>query len=270
MRRSIKNVIVSGACGGLGAAVTEMLAARGVTVFAADLDAAAPARRRWPPNAVPLVMDVTSSAGVADALRAVPGAAGLDGLVCCAGIFTAGPLVEAREEALSRAFDVNVMGAYRLVREAYPLLARRGGTIVLISSESARFAMPFNGPYTMSKYALEAYADCLRRELLTRGVKVAVIQPGSFRSGLLRNADEVVGTRAADAPFARQLATVRRLLRREWDTGMGAEQVARAVVRALYAEKPRPRYRVGNDPLRVMLRVLPARTADALIKGFMR
>lgn len=50
---------------------------------------------------------------------------------------------------------------------------------------------------------------------------------------------------------------------------MTAEKVARVVVRALCAARPRTRYRVGNDPLRAMLRVFPARAADALVRRFM-
>ena len=278
-RRQIERVLVSGACGGLGSAVTGLLAARGITVFAADIDAAALAQCAWPANVVRLTLDVTDSPSVAAAVRVMASkgpartgesAPGLDGLVCCAGIFTGGPLAEASEESLLRAFDVNVMGAHRLVREAFPLLAQRAGTIVLISSESARFAMPFNGPYTVSKYALEAYADCLRRELLLAGVAVAVVQPGSFRSGLLVNAGEVIDARGERSPFARQLHLVRRLLRREWESGMPADRVARVAVRALFAARPRARYPVGNDRLRVLLRFLPARLADAMIKVVMK
>ncbi len=284
----IRRILVSGACGGLGSAVTDVLSLRGASVFAADCDSTGLSARAWPSNVKPLHMDVTDPASVARGIREAESAlgacaessgtsaarpascaGGLNGLVCCAGIFTGGALAETGEEALARAFDVNVLGAFRLVKEAFPLLVRGCGTVVLISSESARFAMPFNGPYTIGKYALEAYADCLRRELLNTGVKVVVVQPGSFRTGMLRNAAAGIRTRGEDSPFTGPLATVRRLLSREWDKAMEADRVARVVVRALYARRPRPRYRVGNDPLRVLLRVMPSRTADALVKRFL-
>jgi NAD(P)-dependent dehydrogenase (short-subunit alcohol dehydrogenase family) len=196
--------------------------------------------------------------------------AGLDGVVCCAAVFTAGPLAIAADDALGRAFDVNVMGAHRIVKEAFPLLTRRAGSVILISSESARFAMPFNGPYTISKCALEAYADCLRRELILSGVRVSVIQPGAFRSGLLARADEAVAGRSSSSRFDRQLALVRKLLDRERQRGMAPDTVARVVVRALLSRRPRARYRVGNNQLHVLLRLFPARVADALIKLVMR
>jgi NAD(P)-dependent dehydrogenase (short-subunit alcohol dehydrogenase family) len=289
MNRRVDRVLVTGACGGLGAAVTDLLAARGITVFAADLEAAVGARKEWPHNVVPLATDVTDASSVAAALSKVAAVAqagpardtrdtqdaldelnGLDGLACCAGVFTGGPLAEASEEALLRAFDVNVVGAHRLVAEAFPLLARRGGTVALISSESARFAMPFNGPYTVSKYALEAYADCLRRELMLTGVRVTVIQPGSFRSGLVTGARGSVGAGAEGSPFVRQVEIVQRILVKEWDRSMAPETVARVVVRALLAERPRARYRVGNNRLRMLMRFLPTRVADAAIKLVIR
>lgn len=266
--------MVTGACGGLGSAVTTLLAARGITVFAADLEATVRARREWPPNVVPLAMDVTNASSVTAAFAEVAADAkagpALDGLACCAGVFTGGPLAEASAEALLRAFDVNVMGAHRLVAEAFPRLARRGGTVVLISSESARFAMPFNGPYTVSKYALEAYADCLRRELLLTPVRVAIVQPGSFRSGLATAARNAVGAPEEGSPFIRQVNMVRRMLVKEWNHGMAPEMVAGVVVRALLANRPRARYRVGNNRLRMLLRFLPVRAADAAIRMVMR
>jgi NAD(P)-dependent dehydrogenase (short-subunit alcohol dehydrogenase family) len=276
MRRRVRNVMVSGACGGLGFAVAMGLAARGVATFAADSDRNALSRREWPPGSVPIFMDVTDCASVARAVKEASellgkdGSRCLDGLVCCAGIFTGGPLVEVGEGALVRAFDVNVLGAFRLVREAFPLLAAGAGTVVLISSESARFAMPFNGPYTIGKYALEAYADCLRRELLLTGVRISVVQPGSIRTALLRNAGEEIHARASGSAFSDQLAKVGKLLRREWEKGMEPQRVAHVVVRALFSSAPRHRYRTGNDPLRLLLRAMPARTADALIRLFMR
>ena len=272
MSRRIRGVLVSGALGGLGSAVTDLLTACGVTVYAADIAEAAPCRPHHPERVVPISMDVTDEESVADAVRTIErrhGFPGLDGLVCAAGVFTACTLVEDDDAALQQALAVNLIGACRLVREAYPLLLRAGGTVVLISSESARFSMPFNGPYTISKCALEAYADCLRRELLNAGVKVAVVQPGSFKSGLLRNAGSAVDSPGTPSAFARPLATVRRMLDREWAKAMGPERAARAVIRALYARHPRPRYRVGNDPLRMALRLLPARAADTLIRRFL-
>jgi NAD(P)-dependent dehydrogenase (short-subunit alcohol dehydrogenase family) len=304
-------VLVTGAGGGLGACVSRALALSGETVFAADRDALAlralaPQRTNAPPapgtNAPPapggivsLRMDVTSPGDVARARRKIERVTdGLDGVVCCAGIFSAGPLVEADEEVMRRILDVNLLGAIRVVREFFPLLRRRVGCVVLIGSESSRCVMPFNGPYTISKSGLDAYAEALRRELMFVGgdapsapggnapsaprgnapgapgvVRVSLVQPGAIRTALLEGVEAEMQRVQRRTLFAAPLARVRRILPREWSRGMQPERVARVVIRALHARQPRARYRVGNDPLRAALGMLPARVADWFIRCFM-
>jgi len=261
---------VTGACGGLGARVTELLVARGALVFAADRDEPGLSRMAASPSLIPVCMDVTSRASVARASERLAGVVGrLDGVVCAAGVFAGGPLVEIAEEEVQNALDVNVMGAFRVVREFYPQLSAAGGRIILISSESTRSVMPFTGPYSMSKSALEAYADSLRRELQSLGIRVSVIQPGAFRTTLLARAREALDRGTAASPFAAPLDRARDMLDRELERGMAPDRVARLVIHALECARPRPRYRVGNDPLRALLAALPATWDEALIRKFL-
>jgi NAD(P)-dependent dehydrogenase (short-subunit alcohol dehydrogenase family) len=265
----MKHVLVTGAGGGLGACTCDLLAASGYTVFATDSDPRALGRLKSAPGVIPFAMDVTDGRQVSRGRRKVAAMTdGLDGLVCCAGIFAGGPLVEADEEDMSRILDINVMGAFRVVKALFPLLKRRGGTVVLIGSESSRCAMPFNGPYTVSKCALQAYADVLRRELMFLGVPVAIVQPGAMRTRLLSGAQSTIERRETGTAFPAQLGLVRRMLSREWEKGMAPARVAGIVVRALGARKARAFYRVGNDPLRVALGRLPASWTDGLIRLF--
>ncbi len=271
------SILVTGACGGLGARVTELLVARGVMVFAADRDQRALARLAASALLVPVPMDVARRASVARARELIAArtrgtasrARGIDGIVCAAGVFTGGPLVQITEQEVQEALDVNVMGAFRVVREFYPLLRGAGGKIVLISSESARAVMPFTGPYAMSKRALEAYADSLRRELSSLGIRVSVIQPGAFRTAFLARARRALDREPSASPFAVPLDRARDMLDRESEKGMAPDRVARLVVHALACARPKPRYRVGNDPLRALLAGLPAPWADALIRWFL-
>lgn len=265
----MRHVLVTGAGGGLGAFVCDLLASSGQTVFATDMNRHALRRLEARPGIFPLTIDVPRARDVLRVRRKIEAMAdGLDGLVCCAGIFAAGPLVEAAEEDVKRILDVNVMGAYRAVKELFPLLRERKGTVVLIGSESSRCAMPFNGPYTVSKSALQAYADVLRRELMFVGVRVTIVQPGGFRTPLLSGARSLMGRRRGKTFFSAQLSLVRRMLSSEYEKGMEPGEVARVVVHALRSPRPRPYYRVGNDPLRVVLGKLPASWTDRLIKWF--
>jgi NAD(P)-dependent dehydrogenase (short-subunit alcohol dehydrogenase family) len=280
-------VLVTGAGGGLGACVSRALALSGETVFAADSDlqalrALAPQQGNAPvapEGIVSLRMAVTSPGEIARARRKIERVTdGLDGIACCAGIFSAGPLVEVGEEDMRRILDVNLLGAVRVVREFFPLLRRRAGCVVLIGSESSRCVMPFNGPYTISKSGLDAYAEALRRELMfvegnapaaPGAVRVSLVQPGAIRTALLDGVEAEMQRVQRRTLFAVPLARVRRILPREWSRGMQPERVARVVVRALHARRPRARYRIGNDPLRAVLGMLPARVADWFIRCFM-
>jgi NAD(P)-dependent dehydrogenase (short-subunit alcohol dehydrogenase family) len=265
----MRHVLVTGAAGGLGTSLCDLLAASGDAVFASDVVPGARRLHAPKPGVVPLRMDVASARDVARARQRVEAITdGLDGLVCCAGIFRAGALIEADEAEMELALDINVMGAFRTVREFFPLLAKRGGTVVLIGSELSHCAMPFNGPYTVSKCALQAFGDSLRRELVYLGMRVVVVQPGAIRTPLLSGARPNADGRKDRTLFPAQLDLMRRMLSREWETGMEPAEVARVVVRALHSRKPRAIYRVGNDPFRVMLGRLPAQWTDLLLRAF--
>lgn len=266
----MKHVLITGAGGGLGACTCDLLAASGCTVFATDSDPRALARVQSTNGIIAFGMDVTDGAEVSRARDRVAAVTdGLDGLICCAGIFAGGLLVEAEEKEMSGILDINVMGAFRVVKEMFPLLKSRRGTVVLIGSESSRCAMPFNGPYTVSKYALQGYADVLRRELMLLGVRVTIVQPGAIRTSLLSGARSTIERRQADTAFPAQLGMVRRMLVREWERGMEPTRVAKVILRALRARRVRACYRVGNDPLRAALGKLPASWTDSLIRWFM-
>jgi NAD(P)-dependent dehydrogenase (short-subunit alcohol dehydrogenase family) len=265
----MQSILVTGAGGGLGAHVSGLLASSGGTVYAADSD-----RRSLRPlsahtGIIALSMDVTRAGEVARVRKKIESMTdGLDGVVCCAGIFAGGPLVEADEHDMSRILDVNVMGAFRVVKEFFPLLRKRKGIVVLVGSESSRCPMPFNGPYTVSKSALQAYADVLRRELMFIGVRVTIVHPGGFRTPLLSGARSMMDRKRYGTLFSAELSVVTRLLSREFEKAMDPAKVARVVVRALCAHHPRPCYRVGNDPLRALLGKLPASWTDRLIRWF--
>jgi NAD(P)-dependent dehydrogenase (short-subunit alcohol dehydrogenase family) len=265
----MRHVLVTGAAGGLGASLCEQLADSGDTVFAADVDSRGLRRLRRGVGIIPLRMDVTSQSDVVRARGRVGALTdGLDGLVCCAGIFRAGALVETDEEAMAGSLDINVLGAFRVVRAFFPLLRRRGGTVVLVGTELSRCPMPFNGPYTVSKGALQAYADALRRELMFVGMRVVVLQPGAIRTPLLSGARSSTSAGKARTLFPAQLDLVRRMLLREWEKGMEPADAARVAVRALHARRPRAVYRVGNDPFRTILACLPATWVDRLLRAF--
>lgn len=264
-----KTYFISGACGGLGGAVTTELVKREARVFAADIDRQG--LRKLPPVAAmsPIYLDVSDAVSVRQARAEIETVTdSLDGIICAAGIYAGGPLLETGDEELRRAFNVNVIGAVAVVRELFPLL-REGARIVLVSSESTRVAVPFTGPYVMSKCALEGYADTLRRELLPFGIRVTVIQPGAIRTHLLKTAEESLVAVPRNPAYSKGLRRAAAVLRKTADTGMDAAHVAKVIANSLDSRRPFRRIRVGNDTARALLSYLPSPVIDFLVRRFL-
>jgi NAD(P)-dependent dehydrogenase (short-subunit alcohol dehydrogenase family) len=263
-----KTFLVTGACGGLGRAVVSLLAGRGASVFAADIDREA-LKELSEDGVHPLFLDVTDPAAVKLARVEIQQAApSLGGLVCAAGTYVGGPLLDVSEKDIRRALEVNVMGVVLVVKELFPLL-REGSRVVLVSSESTRVAMPFTGPYIMSKCALEAFAATLRREFLPLGIGVTVLQPGAIKTALLASAANSLSGDSALPLYRKALNNASRVLGKEMKTGMEPDRVARLIVHCLESPHAPRLCRVGNDPLRATLSRLPAPIVDAVVKRFL-
>ena len=182
-----RTALVTGAGGGLGHATAERLLMNGWKVYAADVNRDLLRTSTHDPDAVPVVMDVTDSESIQGAYDAIASQTDrLDGVVNFAGIMGVGSLTDIPEERLAHILDVNVMGTYRVNKQFLPMVEAAQGRIVNISSETGwQSAAPFNGPYAMSKHAIEAYSTALRRELALLGIKVITIQPGPFRTSMV-------------------------------------------------------------------------------------
>jgi NAD(P)-dependent dehydrogenase (short-subunit alcohol dehydrogenase family) len=262
-----RSVVVTGAAGGLGAATVGRLADAGWTVFATDLPGPA-LEALAGPSVTPIGCDVTDESSVAAMAAEVAAHVDrLDAVVNFAGVLGVGPLVEVEPAAFRRVLDVNVVGTFLTNRALFPLLKAGRGRIVLMSSETGwQPAMPFNGPYAMSKHAIEAYGDSLRRELALHAVTVVKIRPGAFRTGMV---ESILGRFDAMADASEHFGPVLRLAQKripqeERRAGDPAD-LAALVQRVLDAPRPRPAYRIHTNPQAALLAALPTRVLDRVL-----
>jgi len=216
---------------------------------------------------------VTDTASIARAReqveRALTGAP-LEGLVNNAGIPAAGPLELFPLDELRRTFEVNLIGALAVTQAFLPLLKVSRGRIVNISSIAGRGALPFMGPYAASKFALEAISDSLRRELLPFGVRVIVIEPGSFKTAIWSKVEAMDVRRYAGTPYESVLDRFRRAVLRGAERAPPPDKVVRSVWRAL--NDRRPPLRVIVSPHGWLDRIplwIPDRWLDWLIHRFL-
>ncbi|XP_006884347.1 PREDICTED: D-beta-hydroxybutyrate dehydrogenase, mitochondrial-like [Elephantulus edwardii] len=108
---------------------------------------------------------------------------GLWGLVNNAGISTFGEVEFTSMETYKEVAEVNLWGTVRTTKSFLPLIRRAKGRVVNISSMLGRMANPARSPYCITKFAVEAFSDCLRYEMHPLGVKVSVVEPGNFIAG---------------------------------------------------------------------------------------
>ena len=108
---------------------------------------------------------------------------GLDLLINNAGVLTPGPMELLSLSAVRREFEVNVFGSLATIQAFLPLLRLAKGRIVQIGSMTGRFPLPFSGPSSASKAAMEAFADVYRTELKPFGIDFIMVQPGSLLTG---------------------------------------------------------------------------------------
>jgi NAD(P)-dependent dehydrogenase (short-subunit alcohol dehydrogenase family) len=265
-------VLVTGASSGIGRATAARLADAGHVVFAAARRASAlDALAAEHPNARPVVLDVTEQASIDNALEQVQAATdgrGPDVVVNAAGTMLLGPAAALPEEQVRAQFDVNVFGLLAVTRAFVPQMRERGaGRIVNISSILGRFALPGTGPYSASKFAVEACSDALRMELAPYGVLVVLVEPGATDTSLYQAASTALpdyqeALESYRSTWAAGFDFPQRLLR----PAATADRVATEVVRAALASRPRARYQPGvRTRMRTrLLTALPTRAADQI------
>lgn len=249
-------VVITGASTGIGRETARRLAANGFEVFG-TVRRTADADSLQADGVTAVHLDVTDSSSIATARQAVLAALGerpLVGLVNNAGVPAAGPLEFLPVNELRYVLEVNVIGVVAVTQAFLPDLRRATGRVVNMSSVSGRIAMPFAGPYSASKFALEAISDSLRRELLGSGVRVVVIEPGSIRTPIWDKAAAPGKLERYDAtPYARALPLVRQQALAGMQKGLPPSAVADAVLRALTARRPPARIPVMKRKLRFRL-----------------
>jgi NAD(P)-dependent dehydrogenase (short-subunit alcohol dehydrogenase family) len=136
---------------------------------------------------------------------------------------------------------------YRITKAFAPLIIESKGRISVIGSISGTLSDATWGPYSMTKHAMEAFADALADEMKQFGVTVSLIQPGAYRSNIGKSALERMEQQnqsAADSQFEKQMTEgINWLNRFEKDHGDPTE-VADVVMKSLLDDRPKPRYLV--------------------------
>ena len=256
-----RSVLITGASSGIGAACAERLAGKGWKVFAGvRVEGAAPA------DTTELILDVTDPDAVARARDAV--GERLGGLVDNAGIALASPLEYLPLDELRRQLEVNVVGQLAVTQALLPAVRTARGRIVLVGSIAGTSALPFLGPYAISKFGLEALADSLRVELEPDGIHVSIVRPGTINTPIWTKPQPIADTLPPEAieRYGTRLESMRAFASARAKNAAPVDSVAKAIEHALTDAKPKTRYLVGRDAhLRAAVERLPDRLRDRVV-----
>jgi NAD(P)-dependent dehydrogenase (short-subunit alcohol dehydrogenase family) len=277
-RLSSMAVVVTGASTGIGAACALECAGRGMMVFAGVRDprAGEALTAKAGSSLIPIMLDVTDEPSIArsvETVQRIVGEAGLGGLVNNAGIAIGSPLEVIALSQLRKQLEVNVIGQIAVTQAFLPLLRRARGRIVNMGSIAGRGTIPLLGPYSASKFALEALTDALRMELQPWGIHVSIIEPGAIATPIWEKSEKAAGhleasaSKEAKALYGEAVIRIREAIAQATKRAIPPAAVVHAVHHALTASHPHTRYLVGADAkVRAwMVKWLPDRMQDRLL-----
>lgn len=250
---------ITGCGSGFGHRLAQRLLADGWSVVASD---------PYPERLEPLVgaekhrLDVR----IPEEVAAVVAKAGeIDLLVNNAGHAAFGSIEESPLEGMEHMFAVNVVGLSRVTQALLPTLRRRSGTVVNLSSVAGRMVFAESGFYAASKHAVEAISEALYLETASFGMRVRVVEPGSFATRFLETAIEQSEPRSAESAYLDLHSTWDERKFSILEEPQDPSLVVDAIVASLDDPRPFLRLGVGLDAER-LLAMRDTVSADAFVR----
>ena len=267
-----KSVLITGCSSGIGYTCAVELRARGWRVFASCRKAEDCARLKAEGFDSPRI-DYADPGSIASGLAEVLEATGgtLDALFNNGAYAVPGAVEDLPTDALRAIFESNFFGWHELTRFVLPVMRAQGhGRVVQCSSVLGFVTLPWRGAYNSTKFALEGLTDTLRVEMRDTPIHVVLIEPGPVTSRIRVNSiphfEKWIDWERSPRAAQYQAKLQKRLYE---DNGpdtfeLPPEAVARKLIHALEAPRPRPRYYV-TTPTYIMgflRRALPTRALD--------
>ena len=214
-------------------------------------------------------LDITHTEAIGPLISQIARAYGrIDLLVNNAGFAMSGFAEDIDLRELRRQLDTNFFGHVAMTQAVLPLMrSQQAGHIIMVSSISGRLGQAVISSYSASKFALEGWAESLRLETHSLGIRVVLVEPGAFKTDIW-DRNVVLAERALrpDSPNRERAAKFRDFVQKNVPKA-DARQVARLITRIAQDPNPKLRYIIGRDA-RVQLwlrRLLPWKRYERLI-----
>jgi len=278
-----KYVLITGCDSGFGHALAIELDKQGFNIFAGvfNVDSQSNLQRILSSRATVFQLDITKDEDLENAFDLIrQKTSSLHALVNNAGISTSGFLDWMNMDTMRRIMEVNFFGQVAITKKFLPLLiTKRDSRVVNICSVAGFLTAPMKGAYSASKYALESFSDCLRREMAPWGLRVSIIEPGPMRTPIIEGHDQVMRRLYDQLPVDIQARWGEDYLRIQMEKvsanflyryAEDPAKVVSALQHAVSNSKPEIRYRPGwqSKFFFLPLSMFPASWADKILISF--
>lgn len=257
-----KVVFISGVSSGFGYAISKQLVQNGHKVYGTIRHQGAA-----PEGVQALFMELTQPESIRDAVGKVLEKEGrIDVLINNAGMHSGGPLEDLPESIFKTQIETNVFGLMYVLQEVLPhMRAGGGGKIINISSIGGLTALPFQGIYSASKFAIEGITQALRMEVKPFNIKVIVLNPGDFKT---RNTETRIKYVKPGGAYEKQFEHTLKIIEKDETGGMDPKYLALKVARIVDGRSNKQRYIIGSFIQRlavVVKKIIPESLFSAII-----
>lgn len=239
-----KVVLITGVSSGFGRAIAEALLSDGHIVYGT-------ARKELDFELRGLTvkyLDVTRRESIKEVVASIVSEQGrIDILVNNAGIGIAGAAELATDEEIDLQMNTNFRGVVNTCSTVLPYLrSQRSGMILNISSIGGVFTLPYQGFYSASKFAVEAYSEALSLETKRFGVNIVVVEPGDFNTGFTKNR-KISLLSTQDSDYGESFGRVIKNIEKDELGGGNPKYLAKKIVKIANKKSPKFRYLIAPN-----------------------
>ncbi len=256
-------VLVTGAANGIGKSIVDVYLNNGYKVIGLDIY---PCKKEE--NLISFTCDITKEDNLINVYDYIKSNdITLDLIINVAGIHKMASFVESDYVELKKVIDINLLGTILVNKTFYPSLSKKGKIIITTSEVASYDPLPYNGLYSVSKIALDAYAQSLRQELNLLGQKVITIRPGAVETNLsagsLTDTEKLVNDTVL---FKKQSVHFLNLVKKFTGKKIPPDKLAKKIYKISCKKHPKLIYKINQSLGLKLLGILPKRLQLFIIK----
>ena len=223
-------------------------------------------------NVMPVQADITDTLSIQNAFEIIKSKTDkLYAIIHLAGIYDLDSLIEISEQRFTRAFEINVFGAYRINKVFRPMLFKNSRVVITTSELAPLYPLPFTSVYAITKTALDSYAYALKMELQLFDIHVSILRPGAVNTSLLKDSTDAL-SRFCDntKDYSVNAKKFREIVDKVEAKKIAPVKIANKILKIVKAKKPKIVYKINRNPLLLLLNVLPLRMQTWIIKKILK